>query len=293
VYSRDVTRVNTTGAPEGHSAPASGETDRSAAILAAASKVIARQGARSLSIDEVAREAGVSKSLVLYYFRSRRQLLAKAYVFADARGLQRIQAEVDRLLTAAERLKEVLSLYFEDDPDINEEWILWSELRAGAKFEPGLRATAEATFAQFSHWVEKLVSDARDEGSIDVTIDPHETALELMALIDGLGGLVTCGLISREQARTILSRTLDRQLQWVPSPAPGSSSGHEDAHALAPVVRTLLLDLSNSIQRLGDLTVSPDEETAVKQASEIAERLSRSVARAMSTGQGSNSDARA
>ena len=287
-----MSRVNTTTAPEVQSAPASAETDRSAAILAAASKVIARDGARSMSIDEVAKEAGVSKSLVLYYFRSRRQLLAKAYVFADARGLQRVQAEVGRLPTAAERLKAILTLYFEDDPEINEEWILWSELTAGAKFEPGLRATAQESFAEFSHWVEKLVSDARDEGSVDVTIDPHEAALELMALIDGLGGFVTCGLISREQARATLSRTLDSKLQWVPSPAPGASAGLEDAHTLAPVARTLLLDLSKSIQRLGELTISSDEESAVKQASEIAERLSRSVARAMSTQQGSNSDAR-
>jgi AcrR family transcriptional regulator len=278
-----VTHVNTTTAPETQTAPASGGTDRSDTILAAASKVIARGGSRSLSIDEVAKEAGVSKSLVLYYFRSRRQLLAKAYVFADARGLQRAQAEVDQLPTAAERLKAILTLYFEDDPEINEEWILWSELTAGAKFELGLRATAADSFAQFSQWVEKLVSDARDEGSVDVTIDPHETALELMALIDGLGGLVTCGLISHEQAHTTLSRTLDRKLQWLPSPAPGSPAPHEDAHALAPVVRTLLLDLSKSIQRLSELTVTPDEESAVKQASEIAERLSRSAARAMST----------
>lgn len=258
----------------------SGQQDRASEILAAACKVIARTGARRLSLEEVANEAGVSKALVLYYFRSRKRLLAQAYLFADARGVRRVRAQVESLPTAAQRLEEVLRLYFTDDSDITEEWMLWSELRSGAVFEPELHAAVEQAFSEFSQWLEGVVAEALDDGSIDPATDPHTTVLELMALIDGLGGLMIAGLVTHKQAQEIVSRTLHRQLQWAVPPSSYEANG-ADAHAQGIFVRDLLRRLSATIQDLGELSETKAESEATKRVSQIVDRTGRAAARAI------------
>jgi AcrR family transcriptional regulator len=254
--------------------------DRASEILAAACKVIARTGARRLSLEEVGREAGVSKALVLYYFRSRKRLLASAYLFADARGLQRVRAQVEALPTAAQRLEEVLRLYFANDSEILEEWVLWSELRSGAVFEPELRATVEQTFSEFSHWLEGIVADALEDGSIDPATDPHTAVLELMAVIDGLAGLMIAGLVSHEQAQEIVSRTLHRQLHWAVPPSTYEADG-ADAHALGIFVRDLLRRVSATIQDLNELSGANGESEAIQRVSQTVDEAGRTAARAI------------
>lgn len=256
------------------------ESQRTAEILAAACKVIARAGAGRLSLDEVAREAGVSKALVLYYFRSRKRLLARAYLFADARGLSRVREQVESLPTAAQRLAAILRLYFEPDPEIDEEWILWSELTAGAVFEPELRDAAQQAFAAFSTWLAGIIEEAIVEGSADPDTDSHLAALELMGLIDGLGGLVHCGLASHEQAQAIVSRALQRQLRRA---GPERSDEGAAAQELSTFTRALLGRLSDTIRDLGELAGTSGDAQAAEQTSRIAESASRLVARAILT----------
>lgn len=50
-------------------------TDRYAAILQAAERLFGEKGYRGVSIDEIARAAGVSKGLVLYHFTSKKALV--------------------------------------------------------------------------------------------------------------------------------------------------------------------------------------------------------------------------
>lgn len=256
------------------------QNDRASEILAAACTVIARTGARRLSLEEVAQEAGVSKALVLYYFRSRKRLLANAYLFADARGLQRVRAQVEALPTAAQRLEEVLRLYFTDDSEIVEEWVLWSELRSGAVFEPELRVAVEQAFSEFSQWLEGIVSEALEDGSIDPATDPNTAVLELMALVDGLGGLMISGLVSHKQAQEIVSRTLHRQLHWAVPPSSYEADG-ADAHALGIFVRDVIRRLSATIQDVGELSGTPGESEATQQVSELVDRAGRMAARAI------------
>src|SRR5579872_1324316 len=120
--------------------------DRIDEILAATGSVIARVGMRRLRIQDVAREAGVSKALVHYYFPTREGLLARAYEFADDRARDRVRVEVEGLHSAYERLVRLLLSYFDDQSEMSEEWILWFELSASAVFEPTLRPTMEASF---------------------------------------------------------------------------------------------------------------------------------------------------
>ena len=164
--------------------------DRSEGLLAAACRIIAKSGARKLSMRDVANEAGVSKALLHYYFDSRDDLLARAYEFADKRGRDRVISDVDTVESGAVRLSRLFDLYLSDDENVSEDWVLWSELSSTAMFEPDLRPVMEAAFARWSVWIESLVADAIAEGSLRADTSRREAALRLTALNDGLGSLV-------------------------------------------------------------------------------------------------------
>jgi len=59
-------------------------SDRTADILEAACRVIARDGADGLRMGQVAREAGVSSALIHYYFATRADLLLRAFAAVPA-----------------------------------------------------------------------------------------------------------------------------------------------------------------------------------------------------------------
>jgi AcrR family transcriptional regulator len=194
--------------------------DRVDEILAATGKVIARVGMRRLRIQDVAREAGVSKALVHYYFPTREGLLARAYEFADDRAREHVRVEVAGLQSAYERLVRLLLSYFEDESEMSEDWILWFELSASAVFEPALRPTMESSFARWIAWIEALVVEAVEDASVPADADPRATALRLSALIDGFGGLLTRGLVRREEARELMRAAIATELLRGNEPPP-------------------------------------------------------------------------
>src|SRR3954447_15527722 len=77
-------------------------------ILEAACRVIVREGAHGLRMASVAREAGVSKALVHYYFATRQELLRHAFTFADQRSRDAIEAELELGGMGAEKVERVL-----------------------------------------------------------------------------------------------------------------------------------------------------------------------------------------
>lgn len=77
---------------------------RQAQILDHAARVIAVEGLSALSMERIAREAGVSKALVYSYFSSQRILLKSLL----RRDLERVQAEQMRAATSARTFPELV-----------------------------------------------------------------------------------------------------------------------------------------------------------------------------------------
>src|SRR5262245_41808435 len=69
-------------------------------ILGAALRLLARQEAEAVSMREIAAEAGVSKSLLHYHFRSKDQLLFTLVEGTLDAIVGRVAAATDRLTTA-------------------------------------------------------------------------------------------------------------------------------------------------------------------------------------------------
>jgi AcrR family transcriptional regulator len=186
--------------------------EREETILGAACRVIAQSGAAGLRMSEVAREAGVSSALLHYYFATRRELLARAFAFADMRVDAHVLSLVGEQGSGRERLETLLTAYLSPEPVVTEDWVVWSELWRSARFDDTLLELLHDADREWVGQVAALLRDGIADGSIDGSIEVDDTAIHLVSLVDGLGTRVLAGVIEREDALRLIERSLTTEL---------------------------------------------------------------------------------
>jgi AcrR family transcriptional regulator len=188
-----------------------GTSDRPTQILAAACRVIARQGIHDLRVEDVAREIGVSPALVYYYFHTRDELLGKAFEFADARSSANTFEHMPRKGSAADRLEYVLTKEIDDSDITRENWIIWSETSAAAVFDPVLRSGMKRWSDNWVRIVADLVREGQADGSIPVGVLAEDAAERLTAVVDSLGTKWLLGGMSRRRTHQLIREALARE----------------------------------------------------------------------------------
>jgi AcrR family transcriptional regulator len=180
------------------------QTERVASILEATCRVVVRDGAHGLRMASVAREAGISKALVHYYFATRRELLQNALVFAETRWTEALDAELADLETGAARLERVLLVTLNPKSDFSEQRALWNAVWSTLRFERCYRAWLARVVA--------LVEEGQDDGSVPPTMNAVDAGWRLAAVADGFDALLYLGLVKRDDARRMLLGALQREL---------------------------------------------------------------------------------
>ncbi|MGW1894251.1 TetR/AcrR family transcriptional regulator [Streptomyces sp. NPDC002004] len=162
-------------------------------VLAAAMAMIAERGLEKLTMAALGREVGMSSGHLLYYFRSKDELLLRTLEWSEGR----LGAERGRLLagrgTAPERLDAYVDLYVPDghrDPH----WTLWLEVwnRSLNADEEGRDRQAAIEGAWHRDLV-ALVAEGISRGEFRA-VDPDRFATRLRALLDGFSIHVAIGL---------------------------------------------------------------------------------------------------
>jgi TetR/AcrR family transcriptional repressor of bet genes len=185
---------------------------RREALLDAACAVIARSGTRTLRIEDVAREAGVSIGLVYYYFESRDELISFAFEYAnertDAAFAKREQPEGTGLQRVVARLLRELA----DDPVVLESWMIWNEMTSGSFTQPRLRELLSDAYVGWTKEVAELLDEGRADGSVPGGIDATASAIRLTATMEGLGGRWRTGSIAQTDAHDLALVAIAREL---------------------------------------------------------------------------------
>jgi AcrR family transcriptional regulator len=189
--------------------------EREEAILEAACRVIAQSGAAGLRMSEVAREAGVSSALLHYYFATRRELLGRAFAFADTRVDAHVLSLVGDEGPARDRLETLLTAYLSPEAVVIEDWVVWSELWRSARFDESLRELLHDADGEWLAQVAGLLRAGVSDGSIDPSIDVDDSAVRLISLVDGLGTRVLAGVLERADALRLVEQSLTSELGWV------------------------------------------------------------------------------
>jgi AcrR family transcriptional regulator len=183
-----------TDVPEGVAGPTLPADRRRDDMLRAALYVIADRGFTDARIADVAERAGTSPALVIYYFRSKDNLLTEAIRLAEDhlydQGVRRIRAIPD----AVGRLEEVVSwiCFPPSDDEFPDPWSLWIDLWARAQRHLEVARVRQEFDVRWRNAIAQVVIDGQAGGEFQAT-DPIEFAITLLAMLDGLAVQIALG----------------------------------------------------------------------------------------------------
>jgi AcrR family transcriptional regulator len=179
-------------------------------ILRAACRVVVSGGASDLRIGSVAQEAGVSRTLVHYYFTTRQELLRAAFAYAENLRIAALEEELAALTTGAERAE--LALMRAIDPTLEANPALWNEVWSSLRYDEELRPLVQERYRAWTERIVRLLEEGRKDGSVAPSVDPAGAGWRLAAAADGVDSILYLGLLDRAEARSLLSSCIDREL---------------------------------------------------------------------------------
>src|SRR5689334_12518484 len=199
-------------------APATEQNEgRRIEMLRAAAELICERGFGDTRIADVAKRAGVSSALVIYYFGTRDRLLVDALRHSE----ESFYAAAEKMLAEVPSLRERLSLLIrwtcvpEADDEIPGAWGLWFDLWAQAFRHNEIKAGRVELDARWR----TMIVDAVRSGADQANVDPRMFALEFAALLDGLSIQVALDdpEIDSDVAYDIAMRFAERELNLEPT----------------------------------------------------------------------------
>jgi AcrR family transcriptional regulator len=156
-------------------------------MLRAALEVIQERGYPDSRIADVAERAGTSPALVIYYFKTKDQLLTEAIRHYEESWYEVGQRRMEQLPTAAARLEEIVAMSTlpEADAEPNTSWVLWLDLWAQAARHPEVASVRQKFDERWRETISTLVVEGQEAGEFG-PVDPAEFALLFSAMLDGL-----------------------------------------------------------------------------------------------------------
>jgi AcrR family transcriptional regulator len=156
-------------------------------MLRAAAELIGERGFSETRIADVARRAGASPALVIYYFSTKDQLLTEALRYSEEAFYSHVDAGLDRLRTARERLELLVTTTCvpEGEGEISGAWGLWFDLWAQAFRHPEIAKDRIELDQRWRDTISRVVRDGQEAGEIG-DVDPDTFAITFSALVDGL-----------------------------------------------------------------------------------------------------------
>jgi AcrR family transcriptional regulator len=191
-------------------APDGSASNRVDDIVRAACRVVVSQGAHALRIGNVADEAGVSRTLVHYYFKTRRELVRATFAYAEDRRVEAVEAELARLGTGRERAERMLLRTL--DPELRETPALWNEVWSSVRDDEELGPLVRERYRAWAERIVELLDEGRRDGSVPPSVDPVASGWRLAAAVDGLDSIRYLEVLGLEEALALLRSCVAREL---------------------------------------------------------------------------------
>ena len=163
-------------------------SERRAQLLRAALDVIVARGYADTRITDVAEHAGTSPALVIYYFKTRDQLLTEALRYSEdawyAAGTQRLAG----LDSATGRLTELIAMtcLSGGDTAAPSEWLLWLDLWALSPRNAGVASVRRKFDERWRSTIASTVLAGQESGEFAASADAESFSVTLSALLDGM-----------------------------------------------------------------------------------------------------------
>jgi AcrR family transcriptional regulator len=155
-------------------------------MLQAALAVIDERGFPETRIADVAERAGTSPALVIYYFKTKDNLLTEAMRYAEDSWYDLGARRMGNIESAAMRLEEIVAMTClpEADAELPDSWTLWLDLWAQSVRHPEVARVREEFDAHWRETIADVVRYGQTTGEFG-DIDATDFAISLSALLDG------------------------------------------------------------------------------------------------------------
>jgi AcrR family transcriptional regulator len=156
-------------------------------MLRAALEVIVERGYAESRIADVAERAGTSPALVIYYFKTKDQLLTEAIRFSEDSWYAAGTRRMEQIPTAAGKLEEIVAMSCLPEADVgpSNSWVLWLDLWSQSLRHPEVASVRRKFDERWRELICSLVVAGQESGEFG-PVDPVEFALLFSALLDGL-----------------------------------------------------------------------------------------------------------
>jgi AcrR family transcriptional regulator len=158
--------------------------ERRAQIIAAAIKVIAREGFTNTRMDAVSAESGLSKGLLYWYFKSKEEIIiaiADLLFGAEFRKMQSISAEGQ---SARARLDIFLNIFLEDLREMMKVAPVIYEFYALAFRNTTVRKVMQEYLGRFVAILEPIVKQGMDAGEFTLG-DARQVTIAIGSALEG------------------------------------------------------------------------------------------------------------
>jgi AcrR family transcriptional regulator len=167
-------------------APRRLDGDKAQRIIEAMRSSVGERGAAASTFDHVAREAGVSRGLLHYYFGTKEQLLVEVVRHDCEIRIEAMDARIARAQTVDE-IVEALVAGLEDFIGGEPTLAVIYEMLSASRRSDDIRAELAELYRRWrAHLAESLRAKER-EGVVRLQGDPDSVASILFALGDGFG----------------------------------------------------------------------------------------------------------
>jgi AcrR family transcriptional regulator len=157
-------------------------------MLRAAIEVIEERGFPDTRIADVAARAGTSPALVIYYFKTKDQLLTEALRYAEDTWYEAGTRRMAAIPSAPGRLEELIAMNFLPEADTypTTSWLLWLDLWAQSVRLPEVASVRQKFDERWRETITAVVRAGQEAGEFGPVVDAADFALALSALLDGL-----------------------------------------------------------------------------------------------------------
>jgi len=184
-------------------------------IITGATKVFAANGYRQATMDQIALSLELSKGALYIYFKTKEKLFIaaiRAYNKRRTAPLKDIRESTESVTARLDALLDRFSNLLTTD---NQLYIrLWLEGFLQSAHIPAVAILKADIYEQFERLLTKLLTEGKQDGTLNPSVDVENTVLMLQATFDGLmlHTLVNDRGLSPERIRHIIRSTFYQSL---------------------------------------------------------------------------------
>jgi AcrR family transcriptional regulator len=175
-------------------------------MLAAAATLIAERGFTETRIADVAARVGASPALVIYYFRTKDNLLTEALRWSESAWYDAVYQMLETTTSFKDRLETLVAWTLLPDAqgELPGDWGLWFDLWAQAFRHAEVKKDRVELDQQWRELITRLVLGGIDAGEV-APMDVESFAVMWTSLLDGLVVQVALDdpLVTGERAQQI------------------------------------------------------------------------------------------